>query len=788
MSGDRPHFYDFGSFRVDPAQRVLLRDGRPVALQPKAFEILLFLVRNPGRLITKEELLSAIWPELVVEESNLSQNIFLLRKALGDGESGHRCIVTLPRRGYQFAEAVHVRQNGVATTVGSSGTPLPPGVDARLGAEPRTSRIPWRFLAPALIGVSIAVAAVIWAGVEHLRRHAALEATDTVVLADFVNSTGDPVFDGTLRQALAAQLEQSPFLNLLSDQRISRTLTLMGKPKGTPISSELAPEVCQRNGSAAMIDGGIAKLGTQYLLTLRASGCTGGETLGHAQSQASDKNRVLDALGSAAADLRTRLGESLNSVQKYDAPPEAVTTPSLEALQAYSAGYRTMINRNDYPAAIPLFERAITLDPSFAMAHARLGINFFNLGEPDRAEGSLRKAYELSEHLSDREKLYITASYNAMATRDFEAARQSYESWAQIYPRDQFAVGNLGVVYGYLGDYEQALIAVEAAWKLDPQNALVFSNIVQVLLQLNRLDEAKAMGSKAKSLNLDSPSLQSNLYMVGFLQHDQAGMVQATEALTDKPGWGDVILYAESDTAAYQGKFALARELTQRAVDTAERDSKAETAAAYEAEAAVREALVGNKELAIRQASAALARSSGKVVKTLAATALGLAGDGAQAGSLADSLTHDYPQDTIVKFNVVPTIHAASALRASDPGQAIAALFSIRRYELGQTDQTVAFVMYPVFVRAEAYLAARRGDAIAEFRRIIDRPGLAQNEPIAALARLGLARAYAQSNDKAHAKAAYEDFLLVWKDADQDLPVLKGAKLEYAELLKKESM
>jgi tetratricopeptide (TPR) repeat protein len=228
------------------------------------------------------------------------------------------------------------------------------------------------------------------------------------------------------------------------------------------------------------------------------------------------ENHVLDALGSAAADLRARLGESLNSVQKYDAPPEAVTTPSLEALQAYSAGYRTMINRNDYPAAIPLFERAITLDPSFAMARARLGINFFNLGEPDRAEDSLRKAYELSEHLSEREKLYITASYNAMATRDFEAARQGYESWAQIYPRDQFAVGNLGVVYGYLGDYEQALTAVQAAWKLDPQNALVFSNIVQVLLQLNRLDEAKEMGSKAKSLNLDSPSLQSNLYMVGF--------------------------------------------------------------------------------------------------------------------------------------------------------------------------------------------------------------------------------------------------------------------------------
>jgi eukaryotic-like serine/threonine-protein kinase len=781
MSDDRPHYYEFGPFRVDPAQRVLLRDGRTVALQPKAFEILLLLVRNPGRLIGKEELLSTIWPGLVVEESNLSQNIFVLRKALGDGEGSQRYIVTLPRRGYQFAQTVQIRKADAPLTVESPATHAARAHGAPLPTQSRKPRAPF---AVSVIIAGVAVASILWAVWGQRKPRAALAASDTVVLADFVNSTSDSVFDGALRLGLAAQLEQSPFLNLLSDQRISRTLSLMGKPKGTPMSSELASEICQRTGSAAVIDGGIAKLGTQYLLTLKASACTGGDTLAHTQAQASDKNHILDALGNAASDLRSKLGESLTSVQKYDAPPEAVTTPSLEALQAYSAGYRSMINRNDYPAAIPLFERAISLDPTFAMAHARLGINFFNLGEPGRAEGSLRAAYELREHLSEREKLYITASYNAMATRDFEAARQSYELWAQIYPRDPFAVGNLGVVYGYLGDYDKALAAVEAAAKLDPQNALVFSNVVQVLLQLNRLDEGKAMASKAAALNLDSPSLQSNLYMLSFLQKDQTGMAQASLALANKPDWGDVILYAESDTAAFQGKFAQARDLSQRAVDTAERDHKTETAAAYEAEGAVREALVGNEALAIRHANGALARSSGKVVQTLAATALGLAGDGAQATRLADALARDYPQDTVVKFNVVPTIHAATALRAGNYGQAIETLEGIRRYELGQTDQTVAFVMYPVFVRAQAYLAARQGDAVAEFRRIIERPGLVQNEPIAALARLGLARAYAQANDKTQAKVKYQDFLRLWQDADQDLPVLRAAQWEYAQLLK----
>jgi DNA-binding winged helix-turn-helix (wHTH) protein/tetratricopeptide (TPR) repeat protein len=782
MSDDDSNLYEFGPFRLDPAQRTLLRDGQAVALQPKAFDILLLLVRNSGKPITKEDMLIAIWPKVVVEESNLSQHIFLLRKALGDGEGGNRYIATLPRRGYKFVEPVHIRQHGVAGIVAPPPTRTADGIGEITSAERRPTPFLKSWFLPGSIAGCIAVVLIALAVSGYFSHPRLVSVSDTIVLADFSNSTGDAVFDAALRQALAAQLEQSPFLNFLSDQRIARTLALMGKPKDAPLSSELAAEVCQRTGSAATIDGAIAKLGTQYLITLSAFNCATGDTLGHAQARAGDKNHVLDALGSVAASMRTKLGESLSSVQKYDAPPEAVTTPSLEALQAYSLAYRTMIRGNDYPAAIPLFERAIAADPNFAMAYARLGINFFNLGEPGRAADNLQKAYNLRDRASEREKLYITASYYAMSMRNFEAARQNYELWAQIYPRDPFAIGNLGVIYGHLGDSDKSLAAIQKAWKLDPQNALVYSNIVETLLGLNRLNEAKVMASKAKELNLESPSLHANLYMIDFLQHDRLGMDREADELANKPGWEDVILYTESDTAAYNGEFAQARQLTQRAVDAALRADKKEVAAAYAAESAVREALVGNKPLAIRQATEALAIWNGKAVQAIAAIALGLAGDVAQAAQLADDLARNFPEDTILQRIAVPTIHAALALSAGDPEHAIEILQVAQQYELGQADQIVAFAMYPVYLRAEAYRAAKRSEAIAEFQKIIEHPGIAGNEPIAALAQLGVARAYAASNDSSHAKTTYQDFLSLWKNADSNLPILKLANLEYRKL------
>jgi len=783
MRNQGKEIYEFGPFRLDSGKRVLLRDNQPVPLQLKAFETLLVLVRNSEQVVLKDDLMQSVWPDTFVEESNLAQHIFVLRKTLGEAAGEHGYIVTIPGRGYRFAAKVNVISEEESLVVKTHSR-------SRVVIEEKKS--PHRSWYP--VGVLAIVAALV-GGVLYWRSHRAPKLTerDSIVIADFANTTGDPVFDGTLRQALSSQLEQSPFLNLLSDQRIAQTLSLMAQPKDTRLTHELAREVCQRTTSAAVLDGSIAQVGTQYLLTLRALNCANGESLASAEAQARDKNHVLDAVGKLASEIRSRLGESLASVQKYDAPPEDVTTASLEALKAYGVGYRTMIAKNDYPAAIPLFQQAISLDPNFAMAYARLGINFYNLDEPARAAQNLQKAYDLRERLSEREKLYIAASHDAMATGNMEAARKAYELWEQLYPRDQFAVGNLGVVYGFLGEYDKALAAIQAAWKLNPGSALQFSNVVIAYLHLNRLDEAKAMALKASALNLSSNFLHANLYMVDFAQHDTAGMEKEAAELIGQPGWEDLMLYNQSDTAAYHGHFSQARELTRRAADSAQRADKKETAAAYEAEAAVREALVGNLALAKRQANNALALSNGKDVVALSATALGLAGDSAQTARLTHELDLRFPQDTIVQTNLLPTIRLASVIRGGDASKLTEALAIATPYELGETSQSVTFCLYAVYLRGEAFVAANQGTrAAAEFQKVLDHPGVVQNEPIGALAHLGVARANAlqartsQGVDanaaRVRALDAYKDFLTLWKEADADIPVLKEAKAEYTKL------
>jgi eukaryotic-like serine/threonine-protein kinase len=774
MSNQAKGLYEFGPFRLDSNKRVLLRNNEPVPLQMKAFETLLVLVRNSQQVVLKDDLMKTVWPDTFVEESNLAQNIFVLRKTLGEAAGDHRYIVTIPGRGYRFAEQVRTIAEEETSVVESHG----------LSRVTIKEAMPFRATSRLILVGFIAVIAVLETGLYwRWHRTPKLTGKDTVVLADFTNSTGDSVFDDALRQGLSSQLEQSPFLNLLPDQRVAQTLALMTKPRDARLTPDLALEVCRRTASTAVLNGAIAQVGKRYLLTLKAINCSSGESLTSTDAQAIDKDHVLDALGRAASEIRRKLGESLSSVEKYDAPPEDVTTSSLEALQAYSLGYRTMIAKNDRPGAIPLFQRAIGLDAKFAMAYARLGITFFNLGEPSRAEENLRHAYDLREHLSQREKLYIAASYEAMAKGNMEEARKSYELWKQIYPRDQFAVGNLGIVYEYLGEYDKALGTVQQAWTLNPGNALVFSNIVGCYLELGRLAEAKAFAAKANDLHLDSMALHNNLYLVDFLQHDVAGMEQEANHLIGKPGWEDLILYDEADTAAYSGHFSQARALTRRAVDSAIRADEKETAATYDAESAVREALVGNLSLATQQANAALALSHGKNVEAFSAIALQLTGNPAQGASLAGDLNQGFPEDTVVQFNFLPVIRAASALRNGGGARAIEMLTVAQPYEFGETTPEVTFYLYPVYFRGEAYLAEKQGiAAAAEFQKILDHSGLVVNEPIAALTHLELGRAYALNGDKGKAGSAYQDFLTLWKDADPDIPVLKQARAEYAKL------
>ncbi len=636
-----------------------------------------------------------------------------------------------------------------------------------------------------LVPLAVVVLAALIGGIFYFRSRSSARLTekDTVVLAEFTNTTGDPVFDGTLRQGLSAQLEQSPFLNLLSDQRIAQTLALMSQPKDARLTRELAREVCQRTGSAAAIEGSISSLGSQYVVGLKAVNCRSGDVLANEQATANGKEQVLKALGEASTKIREKLGESLASVQKYDAPAENVTTASLEALQAYSLGYQAMIVKNDASTAVSSFQRAISLDPNFAMAYARLGTSYGNLGQTARAAENIRKAYELRERVSEREKFYIASHYEHFVTGNLDAARKTYELWTQTYPRDGGPLTNLSAIYGSTGDYDQALVVGQGSFKLDPGSGLSYANLVFGYLNVGRLDEARATALEVQAHNLDSPQVHFGLYAIDFLQHDAAGMEREVAALQGKPGFEDVMLYYESDTAAYAGRFAKARELTRRAADSAQRADEKETAAGYEAESAVREALVGNMGQARQQAQAALALSTGRDVEAISAIALSLAGDAVQARKLADDLARRFPEDTVAQFQHLPMIRAAGFLQSGNAAKAIDALAPATPYELGAPPTTLNFALYPVYLRGEAYVAAHQGSAAAaEFQKILDHPGVVVNEPIGALAHLDMARAYALSGDSAKAKTAFQDFFALWKDADPDLPILNEAKAEYAKL------
>ena len=632
-----------------------------------------------------------------------------------------------------------------------------------------------------IVSSVVAVLLFFVAGYFYLHRTPKLTDKDTVVLAEFTNTTGDPVFDGTLRQGLSSQLEQSPFLNLLSDRRIAQTLSLMAQPKDARLTGELARDVCLRTASAATIEGSISTLGTQYILGLKAVNCSNGDVLGEEQVTANREEEVLKATGEAATKLRAKLGESLASVQKYDAPAENATTASLEALRAYSLGDRAMFSRADNEAAIPLFQRAISLDPKFAMAYARLGNSYGNLGQSARADENLRKAYELREKVSEREKFYIDSHYEMYVTGNLEAAKKTYELWAQTYPRDDHPPIALTVIYERLGDFERELAAAQRAL-INSVTGIAYLNLVDTYRLLDRLEEAKATAQEAQVRHLDSPDIHESLYVSNFLQHDAAGMEREAAGLMVEPGWDRRMLNYEANVAAYAGQFAKARELTRRASSSAQRADAKEAAARYQAAAALRDALVGNTGPARQLAEAALALSDGRDTRTRTTVALVLArlGDSAQAKRLADDLGRRFPEDTILQFNYLPTIHAASALQGGNPAKAVDALVVAAPYELGDVGTGN---LQPVYLRGEAYLAARQGAAAAaEFGKILDHPGVVGTLLIGALAHLQLGRAYVLQGDTAKAKAAYQDFLTLWKDADPDVPILIQAKAEYAKL------
>jgi eukaryotic-like serine/threonine-protein kinase len=647
----------------------------------------------------------------------------------------------------------------------------------------------WWIIIPTVAVVVLGLALLGW--LYFARRAQALTNKDTIVLADFENKTGDTVFDDTLRQGLSVQLEQSPFLSMISESKINQTLKLMGHPAGDRLTPEVTREVCERTGSKAMLTGSIAGLGSQYVIGLKAVNCVSGDLLAEAQEQAKAKEGVLQALDAAAVRLRSRLGESLSTVQEYATPLADATTPSLEALKSYSLGYKTRYAKGD-TAALPFYKRAVELDPNFAEAYRNLAMIYRNLNEPGLAADYGRRAYALREKVSERERFAIEAFYYWNVTGELEKAAQSYELWQQAYPRDVVPFVNLGVISVTLGNYEKGLSECREVLRLEPNFVVSYSNLGANYQVLNRLDEAEAVYKQAEERKLENESLLVDRYTLSFLKGDAAQMDRSASAAMGKAGAEDFLLALQADTQAWYGKLKNARELTRRAMESAEHNDAKESAAGYQAESALREVETGNREQARADANAALKLAPNRDVRAMAALALARAGDTTGAEKLAAELDKTFPLDTLVQRYWLPTIRGAVAMYRKDLNRAVELMTNVSTIEVGSpTNFSVALA--PAYVRGEVYLALGDGDrAAAEFQKFIDHRGLVANFPWGALARLGLARAYAlqaqsaqgPSGDAARAKAraAYQEFLTLWKDADPDIPILKQAKAEYAKL------
>ena len=638
---------------------------------------------------------------------------------------------------------------------------------------------------PILAGVAVmAVVLGVGAWLYFARRAQALTEKDTIVLSDFTNTTGDEVFDDTLKQALAVDLSQSPFLNILSDGKVRQTLRQMTRSPNERLTQDLAREVCQRAESKAYLAGSIATLGTQYVIGIEAMNCATGDVLARQQVTAAGKEQVLPALGQAAAKLRNEVGESLSSVQKFDVPLSQATTNSLEALKARTQAVKA--EREHGSAEAVLFDkRAIELDPNFALAYDDLGTSYSNLNQPSLAAEYLKKAFELRDRATERERFHITAAYYTNVTGELDKSIQTYEQWKQVYPREIAAYINLGDNYVILGQYEKAAEETREGLHLELNNVVPYVNLGQIYLALDRFNEVKAITDDALGRKIENVELHLNLYALAFLKGDALVMRQQAGLTMGMPGGVDWMLSLESDTEAWSGKLGKARELSRQAVESARRSDEKEPAALWQANAAIREALFGNATNARQDAAAAIALAAGsRDAEVQAALAYALADDAAHVQTLTDDLGKRFPQDTVMQSVWLPTIHAQIETNRKNPDRSIELLQATAPYELGMlSGSAINACLYPVYVRAEAYLSAQQGaTAAAEFQKILDHRGLLWNCATGALAHLGLARAYAIQGDTAKARAAYQEFLTLWKDADADIPVFIAAKAEYAKL------
>ncbi|MGC1106512.1 MAG: protein kinase [Candidatus Acidiferrales bacterium] len=659
-----------------------------------------------------------------------------------------------------------------ATDSSRSATATVAAVNAATSSRQSRSR---RWLAAGAGALLIAALAV--SAYFYFHRAPKLTQKDSIIVADFTNTTGDPVFDGTLRQGLSAQLEQTPFLNIISGDRIAQALRMMEKPSDVRLTQDVAREVCERVNATTVVDGSIAALGSQYVLGLNALNCRTGESLAQEQVTADGKEKVLAALGSAATQLRLKLGESASSLQTHDVPLEQATTSSLEALQAYSLGLKALWAA-DTETAIPAFQKALSLDPDFALAYSYLGTAYGIGGAHSGVVENLRKAYDLRERASDREKLAISCNYFVLGTGDTEKGIDICGQWAKAFPRDVNALVSLGGAYVLSGRWKDNEAPAVAAAQLDPAG-FTYGGLIETYIALGRLDEAQA--TIQQQIEHHMPPFGPYLYYIAFLRHDSAGMAQQLANSWDgRPGEFE---YCQARTAAYYGRVGLARQFEQRAIAAARKASANDAAAAYLIDSAVTEAMFGNLAEANKALKHVENPSMYPELEGGAAILSALTGDAAQAQKLADDLNKNFPESTYVQFDSLPAVAGLLALHQGNANAAVEASQPIASHELAIPLRAIIFPQIPLYVRGLAYLAAHQGSqAAGQFQMLVDFPGTMPNSPFHALAHLGLGRAYALAGEKDKARAAYEDFLALWKDADSDIPVVKQAKAEYARL------
>ena len=779
MSHEAKELYEFGPFRIDPDKETLLRGGQPVPLTPKTFQILLVLVRHSKEVVTKDELMKMVWPDTFVEEANLSRNIFMLRKALGE-TAQDRYIVTVPGRGYRLAENVHLVPGEELTVVAASHSRLQVDV---------TETKPWRWGPMAAVVLLAAAAGATWLVLHHReapRRIAALGGKDTVVLADFANLTGDPVFDETLRRGLAIQLEQSPFLSLVSDERVHQILSMMGRSSDGHLTPAIAYEVCERAGSTAVLEGSIRPIGNEYVLGLSARNCHNGEILDEEQVQATRKEDVLNALSKMAGNFRTRIGESFTTIEQHNTPLAEATTPSLDALKAYSMGWK-VVSTTGSAASVPLYQRAVEIDPHFAMAYAMLGRVYGDVGESALSAENTTKAWQLRDRTTGWERFFIAASYDMQVTGNLERAQQTCEGWAQTYPRDTRPYGFLsGAIYPVQGRYDQAIEKSRKMIEFDPDFVFGYNLLALADIATGDLEDAQRTLHAADQHKLNIPDLFVDRYQIAFLKNDQNGMDRVASQTPRESGAEDWIAHIQSTALAYSGHLQQATKMSHRAIDLAQHSNQPERAALFQSEEAIRDAFFENKPTAVRHAESALTLSRGRDVEYGAAFALALSGNLPRAGVLADDLEGRFPEDTAVQFIYVPELRALIALKQDKPARAIELLQSTTPYEEGEPPSSFfGFygMYYSAYLRGEAYLAERQGlAAAAEFQKILDHRGVVISDPIGALAHLQQGRAFALLGDQVKAKAAYKEFLQLWKDADPGIPVFERARVENANL------